>query len=135
MKAINIAMAMTMMIMAMANFALAADTVDIGLGTMDRAEFETLRQMVRGDYQPTSSVSTETVREIRVAEFNVRDIESIRQAMAADRDQAMMADAQTQNRLVDIGLGSMSTSEFCDLNKLVASNTTAQDAGLTFICP
>jgi hypothetical protein len=37
---------------------------------------------------------------------------------------------------VDIGLGSMSSGEFCDLNKLVASNTGGRTAaGFQFVCP
>ena len=135
MKTTYKALAMAMVMMVMASFSLAADSVDIGMGSMDRAEFQALQQMVRGDYRSTASVTTEVPRQIHVAEFSVRDIESIRQAMAPNRDQDIMTASRSQNELVDIGLGSMSTNEFCDLNKLVASNTAAQSEGFTFICP
>ena len=47
-----------------------AGSVDIGLGRMDQAEFETLRQMVNGNYQPSDSVTTEIRQNIHVAELN-----------------------------------------------------------------
>ncbi len=129
-------MAMVMMaVMMTAVFATAADSVDIGMGRMDRSEFNALQQMVRGDFRPTQSVTTEIPQVTHVAEFNVRDVESIRQAMVGNRDQEMVATSASPNKLVDIGLGSMSTNEFCDLNKLVASNTTQQNEGFEFICP
>ena len=129
-------MAMVMMaLMVTSVFAAAADSVDIGMGRMDRSEFNALQQMVRGDYRPTQSVTTEIPQVTHVAEFNVRDVESIRQAMVGNRDQEMVATSASPNKLVDIGLGSMSTNEFCDLNKLVASNTNQQNEGFGFICP
>lgn len=135
MKSIYTIMAMVMVV-AMAGWAVAAESVDIGLGRMDRAEFDALRQMVAGNVQPTPSVATEVPEKTTVAEFDVRDVEQIRQAMAGGRDQGgMIASTATTGGLVDIGLGSMSTSEFCDLNKLVASNTTGMDSGFTFMCP
>lgn len=135
MKSIYTIMAMAMVV-AMAGGAVAADSVDIGLGRMDRAEFDALRQMVAGDYQPNRSVTTEVHEGTTVAEFYVRDVEQIRQAMVGGRDQGVMtASTATTGDLVDIGLGSMSTGDFCDLNKLVASNTTGQDRGFAFMCP
>ena len=111
-----------------------ADTVDIGLGEMDRAEFETLRQMVNGEYRPSEVLTREKTKEVYVAEFNLRDVEEIRQAMAGDASRERETVAATDG-LVDIGLGSMSTSEFCDLNKLVASNSNTSTTGFSHICP
>lgn len=134
MKNIYMTMAIVMVV-ATAGWAVAADTVDIGLGRMDRAEFDALRQMVSGDYQPTRSVRTEIPETVTVAEFNVRDVEQIRQAMTSGRDQGIATAVTATGDRVDIGLGSMSTGEFCDLNKLVASNATGQEAGFAFMCP
>jgi hypothetical protein len=112
-----------------------ADSVDIGLGEMDRAEFERLQKMVRGEHQPSTVASERSAREIYVAEFRWEDVQSIRQAMnVEDSNSTQIASASGNNR-VDIGLGSMSTTEFCDLNKLVASNTNYQKKGFDFICP
>ncbi|HSO20175.1 MAG TPA: hypothetical protein VLT88_11980 [Desulfosarcina sp.] len=135
MKRRYMTMAILVVTMMMAGYAAASDSVDIGMGRMDRAEFEVLQQMVRGDYRPTAPVTTNIPQTIHVAEFDLRDVESIRQAMITDRDEAMTAAAESEQPMVDIGLGSMSTNEFCDLNKLVASNTTARNEGFDFICP
>ncbi|WP_372677878.1 hypothetical protein [Desulfosarcina sp.] len=113
-----------------------AGSVDIGLGRMDQAEFETLRQMVSGNYQPSGTVTTEVQRDIRVAEFNQKDVDAIRQAMATGEVQRNATESIANNGMVDIGTGAMATNEFCDLNKLVASNTaTKTNSGFTFICP
>jgi hypothetical protein len=112
-----------------------AESVDIGMGRMDRAEFEALQQMVRGAYPPPASVSTPKPSENRVAEFNRSDVDAIRLAMASDTERRNTNPSESDERMVDIGTGSMSASEFCDLNKLVASNTTGQNSGFTFICP
>ena len=113
-----------------------ADTVDIGLGEMDRAEFETLKRMVSGD-QPFSANSTlEKAAGENVAELDRRVVQDIRQAMSAGENSRHAAAAVSDTGPVDIGLGSMSAGEFCDLNKLVASNTGGQAvAGFQFICP
>ncbi len=113
-----------------------AGSVDIGLGRMDQAEFETLRQMVSGNYQPSGTVTTEVQQDIRVAEFNQKDVDAIRQAMATGEVQRNATESIANNGMVDIGTGAMATNEFCDLNKLVASNTaTKTNSGFTFICP
>ena len=128
-------MALTMAMVMMAGVA-AADSVDIGLGRMDSAEFEVLRQMVAGEYEPNQSVTTDNSRDASyVAEFNRSDVESIRQAMTQGSDASVAVAAATSGSRVDIGLGSMATNEFCDLNKLVASNTTGNKGGFTYICP
>ena len=128
-------MALTMAMVIMAGVA-AADSVDIGLGRMDSAEFEVLRQMVAGQYEPTRSVTTAITRDASyVAEFDRRDVESIRQGMAQGSDAPVAVAAGTGGSQVDIGLGSMATNEFCDLNKLVASSTTGHKSGFTYICP
>ncbi len=123
------------MAMAMLAGIATADSVDIGLGRMDRVEFETLRQMVGGDYEPSGSVSTEIPRETRIAEFNQSDVDAIRQAMVAGSSEQMATASVSHDNMVDIGTGAMTTSEFCNLNKLVASNNTNQNNGFTFICP
>ena len=113
-----------------------AGSVDIGLGRMDQAEFETLKQMVSGDYQPSDSVTTEIQRDVRVAEFNQADVDDIRQVMVAGGVQRDVTESIANNGMVDIGTGAMATNEFCDLNKLVASNTvTGPNSGFNFICP
>lgn len=115
-----------------------AGSVDIGLGQMDRAEFETLKRMVSGD-QPFSANSAQEQEKVavkNVAEFNWNDVQDIRQAMTADETPRNATVAASDTGPVDIGLGAMSTNEFCDLNKLVASNTGGQAAaGFQFICP
>jgi len=127
------------MAMAMAMLAgiATADSVDIGLGQMDRSEFETLKRMVSGD-QPffaNSVQEQEKVADKNVAEFHWSDVQDIRQAMTDD-ETPRIAMAAVSEGPVDIGLGTMSTNEFCDLNKLVASNTGGQAAaGFQFLCP
>jgi hypothetical protein len=122
----------TMMIAGVAT----AGSVDIGLGRMGQVEFETLKQMVSGDYQPSDSVTTQIQRDVRVAEFNQADVDDIRQAMAAGDTQRDATESIADNGMVDIGTGAMATSDFCDLNKLVASNTaTGSNSGFEFICP
>jgi len=112
-----------------------AESVNIGMGAMDRTEFDQLKQMVSGHYRaPSTSVSTPIVEDTRVAEFNYRDVEAIRYAM--DRktvEQNMTASASTG--MVDIGTGAMSTSEFCNLNNLVASNQISPTGGFSYLCP
>jgi hypothetical protein len=112
-----------------------AESVNIGMGTMDRAEFDQLKQMVNGHYHAaTASVSTPVVDESRVAEFNVREVEAIRHAMhARPAEHNMIASASTG--MVDIGTGTMSTSEFCNLNNLVASNQITPTGGFSYLCP
>ncbi len=131
MKRINTIMAM-MIAMAMMTGVAMADSVDIGLGRMDRAEFDALKQMVAGNYQPTESISTKRPAQIRVAEFDLSVVEEIRQGMVTSSDGHQDVATASQENLVDVGLGSMTTSEFCDLNKLVASNT--ETWGFEFIC-
>lgn len=126
-------MAITMALMMVTGTAL-ADSVDIGLGTMDRAEFDSLRQMMSGDYQSTAFVTSEQPQEVYVAEFDQSVVDDIRQGMTKSNSQEGVVASASEDTLVDVGLGSMPTNEFCDLNKLVASNTTQKD-GLTFICP
>lgn len=121
--------AMTMAMVLVAGIAM-AETVDIGTGRMDRAEFEALRQMVSGDYHPTASISTPVPSDTKVAEFYQRDVDAIRQAMVAGSTEITPV---SKNSMVDIGTGSMKTTEFCSLNKLVASNN--RDTGFAFICP
>ena len=121
--------------MMMAGVALAGG-VDIGMGRMDQAEFETLRQMVSGSYQSSDSVTTKVRQNIRVAEFNQTDVDEIRQVMASGGVQRDATESVSNNGTVDIGTGAMATNEFCDLNKLVASNTvTKTNSGFAFICP
>ena len=131
MKQIYTIMAMVIAVTMTAGVAM-ADSVDIGLGRMDRAEFEALKQMVAGNYQSTESNRTVTPAPIRVAEFDRSVVEEIRQGMAANTTERQDIAAASQDSLVDVGLGSMSTNEFCDLNKLVASNT--ETWGFEFIC-
>ena len=126
--------AVTMAMMMLAGVALAG-SVDIGLGRMDQTEFETLRQMVSGDFQPSDSVTTEIRQDIRVAEFNQADVDDIRQVMAAGNIQRDATESIANNGMVDIGTGAMATGEFCDLNKLVASNDASPNQGFAFVCP
>jgi hypothetical protein len=121
------------MVMAMTASVAVAGMVDIGLGTMDQAEFQVLQQMVNGSYQPSASPSTPVVEKHYVAEFDQRNVEAIRQAMTATPGE--MTDSVATNTMVDIGLGTMTTGEFCDLNKLVATNQATPSTGFTYICP
>ena len=133
-KSLNI-MAAVMATVMMAGVAMAG-SVDIGLGTMNQAEFDTLRQMVNGSYQPSDSITTEIRQNIHVAEFNQTDVDDIRQAMAAGSIQRDATESAANSGMVDIGTGAMATGEFCDLNKLVATNTvTGPNSGFDFICP
>ena len=130
MKRIYTIMAVTIA-MAMMTGVAVADSVDIGLGRMDRAEFDALKQMVSGNYQPAGITATEKPLQIRVAEFDRSVVEEIRQGMSISIEPQDVA-AASQDNLVDVGLGSMTTNDFCDLNKLVASNT--ETWGFEFIC-
>ena len=127
-----LAMAIAMVLMAAVAM---AETVDIGMGSMDRAEFETLRQMVSGDFQPSDRMTVEKSSQLRIAEFNQADVEEIREAMSTGIQGQPAPAFASDDTLVDIGTGSMATSDFCDLNKLVASNGTTQKTGFNFICP
>jgi len=127
-------MAVTMAAMMMAGVAMAG-SVDIGLGRMDQSEFATLRQMVSGDYQPSASVTTEIPQNTRVAEFNQADVDDIRLAMASGDVQQHETESLANSNMVDIGTGAMATGEFCDLNKLVASNNSNPNRGFAFVCP
>ena len=126
--------AMTMALMMLAGVAV-AESVDIGLGRMDQAEFDTLKQMVSGEHRASDNVSTVRPQTTRVAEFNQADLDEIRQVMAAGDIQQGAPESSANGGMVDIGTGAMATGEFCDLNKLVASNNTQADDGFTFICP
>ncbi|MCB2145967.1 MAG: hypothetical protein KQI81_05785 [Deltaproteobacteria bacterium] len=134
MKKFTYIAAVTIATMVMAAVAMAG-SVDIGMGRMDQAEFDTLRQLVSGAYQPSASVSTVRPQDTRVAEFNQADVDAIRQTMAAGNAQKEATESVANNGMVDIGTGSMATSEFCNLNKLVARNNTMPNNGFTFICP
>ena len=114
-----------------------AESVDIGTGQMDRGEFEALKRMVSGDQPSIADRTREKTAGAYVAEFNWSDVQDIRQAMMkTSRNSHNSMAAVSETDPVDIGLGSMSTGEFCDLNKLVASNTGGQAAaGFRFICP
>ena len=112
-----------------------AETVDIGLGSMDQAEFETLRQMVSGDVPPSDRISAEKPGQRRIAEFNQADVDEIQEAMSTGIHRQPESTVASDDNLVDIGTGSMATSDFCDLNKLVARTGTTQKSGFTFICP
>ena len=120
--------------MMMAGIAMAG-SVDIGMGRMDQSEFTALQQMVSGDYQPSVSISTKIPEYTRVAEFNLADVDDIRQAMASGNAQQHATESVANNAMVDIGTGAMATGEFCDLNKLVASNNSGPSKGFAFVCP
>ena len=112
-----------------------ANTVNIGLGHMDQAEFDALRQMVSGEHQPTHAAVRKKAVDVHVAEFNWSDVEDLRQATAfgsGDHDKTMAA---STGQLVDIGTGTMPTSEFCGLNNLMASNSGNRNHGFGFVCP
>lgn len=111
-----------------------ADSVDIGLGRMDQAEFGTLRQMVSGDFQPSAFVATERPRESQVAEFDQGVVDEIRLAMTDDSPQGNITASVATEVMVDIGIGSVSTNEFYDLNKLVVSNSATPKSGFAYIC-
>ena len=113
-----------------------AESVDIGMGQMDRGEFETLKRMVSGDQPFTADRTQEKDTGVYVAEFDWSDVQDIRQAMNTSKSTHNSMAAVSDTGSVDIGLGAMSTDEFCDLNELVASNTGNQSAaGFRFICP
>lgn len=124
---------LTAMAMVLAAGMALAEPVDIGLGTMNHGEFETLKAMVSGRYKSTGS-TTPRSPDIHVAEFNQHDIDAIRRAMTTPAA-GVSEKSVTQDKMVDIGTGVMASSEFCDLNKLVAKNSAARDSGFTFICP
>lgn len=114
----------------------AADAVDIGLGQMDRGEFQTLKRMVSGDQPFIADRTREKAAGVYVAEFDWRDVQDIRRAMDAGEISRSPTAAVSEPGPVDIGLGSMSTGEFCDLNKMVASTANGRSAaGFQFICP
>jgi len=111
-----------------------ADSVDIGLGQMDRAEFESLRQIMSGEHRSSVAVKKDKPADIYVGELNWKDVEAIRHSMAfggSGRSETAVASSGQ----VNIGLGAMPTTEFCDLNKLVASNNVNSTQGFGFVCP
>ncbi len=112
-----------------------AGSVDIGLGRMDQAEFDTLKRMVSGEYRAFDRVPTARPQSTRVAEFNQADLDEIRQVMAAGDIQQNAPESSANDAMVDIGTGEMAAGDFCDLNKLVASNHANSPSGFRFLCP
>ena len=110
-----------------------AGSVDIGVGEMDQAEFESMRQMIGGERVQSQVITKEKTEAVYVGELKWSDVEDIRQAMAFG-DNSRSEAALASSGPVDIGLGAMSNNEFCDLNKLVASNNNSRQ-GFDFICP
>ena len=110
-----------------------AGSVDIGVGEMDQAEFESMRQMIGGEPAQSQVITNEKPEAVYVGELKWSDVEDIRQAMAFG-DNSRNEAAAASSGPVDIGLGAMSNNEFCDLNKLVASNNNSRQ-GFDFICP
>jgi hypothetical protein len=90
-------MAITMATVMMASVAV-AETVDIGLGRMDQAEFDTLRQMVNGEFQPSGQSSVEKIRPTRIAEFDQSVVDEIQQAMLNTSDQRPETAFASQDR-------------------------------------
>ena len=111
-----------------------AGDVDIGMGRMDRSEFETLKGVMGGGFQAFSAGSTAPVAADRVAEFSRSDVDAIAQVMAAGPSAKNTAVAEFKSPTVDIGTGSMSAGEFCGLSKLVASNRVNPSEGYASIC-
>jgi hypothetical protein len=112
-----------------------AQSVDIGMGQMDRGEFEALKRMVSGDQPLTDYRTQEKAAGVYVAEFNWSDVQDIREAMNTSKSSRNSMAAVSNTGPVDIGTGLMSSGEFCDLNKLVASNTGGRTAaGFQFVC-
>jgi len=127
--------AMTITITIFAGIA-AAGSVDIGMGQMDRSEFEALKMIVSGDQAFTAHGNHKKAAGVTVAEFEWSDVQGIREAMNTSESSHNSMAAVSDTGPVDIGTGAMSTSEFCDLNKLVASNTGGLTAaGFQFVCP
>ena len=113
-----------------------ADSVNIGLGSMDRAEWNALKQVMHGDRQVSTSVSISSDGDrIRVGEFSQSEVDAFRQAMTADASTINTTSVSVRSDMVDIGTGSMQTDEFCNLNKLVANNGRGAASGFAFICP
>jgi hypothetical protein len=112
-----------------------AETVDIGMGQMDRGEFEALKQMVSGDQPFSADMAQEKNAGVYVAEFEWSDVQDIRQAMNTSGTLRNSMDAVSDTGPVDIGTGAMSAGEFCGLNNMVPSNTVGRNAaGFQFIC-
>jgi len=88
-------------------------------GRMNQAEFDTLRQMVNGSYQPSDSVTTEIRQNIHVAGFNQTDVDDSRQAMAAGSIQRDATESVANNGMVDIGTGEMPMDDFIALKNMV----------------
>ena len=59
-----------------------AESVNIGLGAMDRTEFETLRQMVNGEQPFSLAINKTKPADTYVGEFNWEEVEGFRQSMA-----------------------------------------------------
>jgi hypothetical protein len=111
-----------------------AEMVDIGMGSMDRSEFEALKGVMGGGFQAFSAGSTAPTAADRVAEFSRSDVDAIGQVMAATFSTWNVAVSESKSQTVDIGTGSMSTGEFCGLSKLVASNRVNPSEGYASIC-
>lgn len=133
-KSFNIVAITAAVAMVLAAGVVVAGDVDIGMGRMDRSEFEALKGVMGGEFNAFSSGSPVPASANRVAEFNQSDVDAIGQVMASTFSEWNVAVSESKSQTVDIGTGSMSTGEFCGLSKLVASNRVNPSEGYASIC-
>ena len=125
MKKMTTVMAIMVMVM-MAAGNVAAEMVDIGMGQMDRSEFEALKAKVQGQpVQATPVVSTVRVHteNYGLVEMTPADFEALRNKVAGiEDDQAPYHTASVATPMVDIGTGEMSADDFAALKRMVKSS-------------
>ena len=103
-----------------------AETVDIGMGQMDRSEFLALKKMVQeGRTAVTPEITTPLVQVERYGpvEMSRADYDALRNTVAGIGGAEMPASIVTPSvRTVNIGTGAMPMDEFLALKRMVAQN-------------
>ena len=122
MKKMTIALAIMVMVM-MAAGNVAADMVDIGMGRMERSEFEALKAMVQG--QSAGKAATISTRRVPTEQYGLiemapAEFEALRNKVAGiEVERAPYHTASAAPRMVDIGTGEMPADDFAALKRMV----------------
>ena len=136
MKKMTIVM-MVMVLMAAGN--VAADMVDVGMGQMERSEFESLKAMVQG--QPVGGVPAIATSRVRSEQYGLIEMapaafEALRNKVAGiENVQAPYPTARAAIQMVDIGTGEMPADEFAALKRMVKDSGQIVFDGLAALHP
>ena len=114
-----------------------AEMVNIGLGQMERSEFQTLKAMVQGQ-QPDKTVATRPpvrVERYGLVEMSSADFQDLKNKMG--RPAVALTDTPSAKsiRMVDIGTGRMPIEEFNALKRMVAGDQLIAWDHLAAIAP